>query len=86
MTAIFEAAAEMRPCVVLIDEIDSITGSRKTSNHESETKMINHLLSVLDGIKGTSPVIVIGTTNKPYNLDGAFLRYENSKVTCNETV
>jgi len=72
---IFERARQVSPCVVFFDEIDSLAGRR---GYDSGTKVtervLNQLLSEMDGIEDLSNVIVIGATNRPDMLDSALLR------------
>ncbi|MCL4380005.1 AAA family ATPase [Candidatus Dependentiae bacterium] len=74
--ALFEQARQYAPCIIFIDEIDSI-GRREssTTNNEASTT-INQLLVELDGFAANSklPIIVIGATNNPNLLDPALVR------------
>jgi len=76
--AVFTLARKLAPCVIFIDEIDSILSSRENddSSHGTLTSVKTTLMQEWDGLK-TSPeerVIVIGSTNRPYDLDEAVLR------------
>lgn len=72
---LFAMARRFAPCIVFIDEIDSIGGKRedKGSNGE-DRKTINALLTEMDGFKETENIIVIGATNRLEDLDSALTR------------
>ncbi|KAF7638705.1 AAA domain-containing protein [Meloidogyne graminicola] len=72
---LFSRARKYAPCVVFIDEIDSI-GSKRTSSslHPYANQTINQLLSEMDGFTQNEGVIVIGATNKRDSLDAALTR------------
>jgi SpoVK/Ycf46/Vps4 family AAA+-type ATPase len=76
ITALFELAAEMSPSVVFLDEIDALTQSRDDNSDQSSRRVLNTLLSELDGINkgGDDFVMVLGATNKPGDLDNAVRR------------
>lgn len=70
------AAGKMRsPCVIFIDEIDTV-GAKRTSSqiHPYANQTINQLLSEMDGFHQNEGVIVLGATNRRDNLDKALLR------------
>ena len=73
----FKAAAKVAPCIIFIDEIDTIgksrDGSRFGGNDERE-QTLNQLLAELDGFDPSKGVIVLGATNRPEVLDKALLR------------
>lgn len=70
-----EAAKERAPCVVFIDEIDSV-GSKRTNSvlHPYANQTINQLLTEMDGFHQNEGVIVLGATNRREDLDQALLR------------
>jgi len=72
---LFKAAKERAPCVIFIDEIDSV-GSKRTSSalHPYANQTINQLLSEMDGFVSNEGVIVLGATNRADDLDKALLR------------
>jgi SpoVK/Ycf46/Vps4 family AAA+-type ATPase len=75
--AVFTLASKIAPCVVFIDEVDSILGSReKSGEHEAMRKIKNEFMSMWDGLKTkeNERVIVMGATNRPFDLDDAVLR------------
>lgn len=73
---LFKNATKNAPCIVFIDEIDSIghgreSGSRTTSEHE---QTLNQLLSAMDGFSSDKGIVVLAATNRPEVLDPALLR------------
>ncbi|XP_031778497.1 ATP-dependent zinc metalloprotease YME1L isoform X2 [Nasonia vitripennis] len=72
---LFKAAKEHAPCVIFIDEIDSV-GAKRTNSviHPHANQTINQLLSEMDGFHRNEGVIVIGATNRRQDLDKALLR------------
>jgi ATP-dependent metalloprotease len=68
-------AKQKSPCIIFIDEIDSV-GSKRVSNsiHPYANQTINQLLSEMDGFKQNEGVIVIGATNRMEDLDKALMR------------
>lgn len=72
---LFAAAKAKAPCVVFIDEIDSVGGKRTSSLlHPYANQTVNQLLSEMDGFRPNEGVIVLGATNRRDNLDNALLR------------
>ncbi|KAF4519110.1 hypothetical protein B566_EDAN010532 [Ephemera danica] len=72
---LFKAAKDRAPCVVFIDEIDSVGAKRTTSVlHPYANQTINQLLSEMDGFHQNEGVIVLGATNRRDDLDKALLR------------
>ena len=70
---LFKKARKIAPCIIFIDELDSIGVSRDTPNrHSRET--LNKLLSEFDGIKENENILVIGATNHMSVLDNALTR------------
>lgn len=71
---LFEDARKKAPCIIFIDEIDSIGGAREGNSHSENIQTINALLSELDGFSGSEGVVVIGATNRIRDLDPALIR------------
>lgn len=72
---LFRQAKEVAPCVIFIDEIDSIGKTRTSSSlHPHANDTINQLLSEMDGFRNTKGIIVLGATNRRGDLDQALLR------------
>ena len=73
--ALYETARKNAPCVVFIDELDAIGGSRKADNVHSELRStLNELLVQMDGIDSTNSILTIAATNTPEELDEALVR------------
>ncbi|KAI4467464.1 atp-dependent protease [Holotrichia oblita] len=72
---LFKSAKERAPCVIFIDEIDSV-GAKRTNSvlHPYANQTINQLLSEMDGFHQNEGVIVLGATNRRDDLDQALLR------------
>ncbi|MDY6788876.1 MAG: AAA family ATPase, partial [Candidatus Nanohaloarchaea archaeon] len=71
----FSKARQVAPCVLFIDEIDSIAPLRgKSADSGSSDRVVNQLLTELDGIESLEGVIVIAATNRPDIIDPAVLR------------
>ncbi len=74
---IFSKAKEKSPCIIFIDEIDSIgrqRGSGIGGGNDEREQTLNQLLTELDGFADNSGIIVIAATNRPDILDTALLR------------
>jgi transitional endoplasmic reticulum ATPase len=70
----FEKARKNSPAIILIDEIDSLAPRRESQRGGAETRLVTTLLVLMDGLKPLDGVIVIGTTNRPEELDEALRR------------
>ncbi|WP_297521219.1 CDC48 family AAA ATPase [Thermococcus sp.] len=71
---IFRKARQAAPTVIFIDEIDAIAPRRGTDVNRVTDRLINQLLTEMDGIQENSGVVVIGATNRPDIIDPALLR------------
>ena len=72
---LFDAAkAKKSPCIIFIDEIDAVGGSRKLKDQSALKMTLNELLVQMDGFEKNSGIIVIGATNFADSLDKALLR------------
>ncbi len=74
---LFKEAAKVAPCIIFIDEIDTIGKSRDASKfggNDEREQTLNQLLSELDGFDPSKGIIVLGATNRPEVLDKALLR------------
>jgi SpoVK/Ycf46/Vps4 family AAA+-type ATPase len=76
--AVFTLARRLAPCVVFIDEVDSVLSSREhgdDSSHGTLTSVKTTLMQEWDGLRTTKDrVVVIASTNRPFDLDEAVLR------------
>jgi len=71
---IFKRAKQMAPCIIFFDEMDSIAPGRGTTGSGSWEKVVNQLLTSMDGIESLKNVMVMGATNRPDMIDPALLR------------
>lgn len=75
---IFEEANKNAPCIIFIDEIDTIGGKRDNEfgggGHEERNSTLNELLAQMDGITSNKGVLVLGATNRLNSLDSALTR------------
>ena len=63
------------PAIIFIDEIDSIAPKREKTNGEVERRIVSQLLTLMDGMKSRSHVVVIAATNRPNSIDPALRRF-----------
>ena len=72
---IFKKARQVAPCVVFLDEIDAIAHRRGTDMDSGVgERVVNQLLTSLDGLETLEGVVVVGATNRPDMVDPALLR------------
>ena len=71
---LFKEAAKVAPCIIFIDEIDTIGKSRDGGRNDEREQTLNQLLAELDGFDPGKGIIVLGATNRPEVLDKALLR------------
>lgn len=73
---LFKEARKHSPCIIFIDEIDSLIGGgrRESGEHSSSRGTINQLLAEMDGFDKNENIIVIGATNHEQSLDPAATR------------
>ncbi|MEM9119275.1 MAG: AAA family ATPase [Cyanobacteria bacterium P01_F01_bin.56] len=71
---VFEKAAKSAPCLIFIDEIDSLAPDRSKVEGEVEKRLVAQLLSLMDGFAKTQGVVVLAATNQPNHIDPALRR------------
>lgn len=71
----FEEAEKNSPSIIFIDELDSIAPKREKTQGEVERRIVSQLLTLMDGMKSRSHVIVMGATNRPNSIDPALRRF-----------
>ncbi len=74
---LFETAKKNSPCIIFIDEIDSVGRQRGTGmggGHDEREQTLNQLLVEMDGFEANKGIIIIAATNRPDVLDPAILR------------
>jgi len=71
----FAEAEKNAPSIIFIDEIDSIAPKREKTNGEVEKRVVSMLLTLMDGMKARSNVVVMAATNRPNSIDPALRRF-----------
>lgn len=74
---LFKQANEKAPCIVFIDEIDTIGKKRDSAGvggNDEREQTLNQLLTEMDGFDGSKGVVILAATNRPETLDPALLR------------
>ena len=75
---LFKEAAKVAPCIIFIDEIDTIgksrDGGRYGGGNDEREQTLNQLLTEMDGFEGNNGVIILAATNRPESLDPALTR------------
>ena len=74
MRKLFDDAKNNAPCIIFIDEIDSMGGRRHSKQNSYDRQTLNTLLSEMDGFDGSGGVVVIAATNRIEDLDPALTR------------
>jgi SpoVK/Ycf46/Vps4 family AAA+-type ATPase len=74
--ALFSLARKLAPTIIFIDEIDGFLRERSSGDHEVSTSLKTEFMCLIDGLVSHSdkPIIVLGATNRPFDLDDAVLR------------
>jgi len=71
----FEEAEKNSPAIIFIDEIDAIAPKREKTHGEVERRIVSQLLTLMDGLKQRSHVIIMAATNRPNSIDPALRRF-----------
>jgi transitional endoplasmic reticulum ATPase len=74
---VFKKAKQSSPSIIFLDEFESIAGTRRTASGDGSdvmNRVVNQLLSSMDGVEGMEGVIVVAATNRPEMIDPALLR------------
>jgi ribosome biogenesis ATPase len=71
---LFKRAKASAPCVIFFDELDSLVPKRGNENNNSSERVVNQLLTEMDGLEDRKGVFVIAATNRPDIIDPAMLR------------
>ncbi len=74
MRKIFERARQVAPCIIFFDEIDSLAGRRGSDANKVTERVLNQMLSEMDGLEDMKDILVVAATNRPDMLDTALLR------------
>lgn len=72
--SLFKMARNNAPCIIFIDELDSVGAQRQTHESGLMRESINQLLTEMDGFKQNTNIVIIGATNTAYSLDKALVR------------
>ena len=65
---VFQRARDSQPCVIFFDEIDALCPKRSHGESSGGARLVNQLLTEMDGVEGRQKVFLIGATNRPGNL------------------
>lgn len=71
---IFEDAKRRERAIIFFDEIDSLASQRNDESHEASRRVVGQLLALMDGFSPDTNVMVLGTTNRPKDVDSALRR------------
>mmetsp|Transcript_17259 Transcript_17259/g.40249 ORF Transcript_17259/g.40249 Transcript_17259/m.40249 type:complete len:336 (+) Transcript_17259:2-1009(+) len=71
---LFQRAQASAPCVIFFDELDALCPKRGGDNGVSSERVVNQLLTEMDGLNARSSVFIVAATNRPDIIDGAMLR------------
>uniref|UniRef100_A0A1I7UUH7 AAA domain-containing protein n=1 Tax=Caenorhabditis tropicalis TaxID=1561998 RepID=A0A1I7UUH7_9PELO len=71
---VFQRARDSQPCVIFFDEIDALCPKRSHGESSGGARLVNQLLTEMDGVEGRQKVFLIGATNRPDIVDAAILR------------
>lgn len=77
---LFMRARAASPCVLFFDELDALAPRRGSDVNQSSERVVNQLLTEMDGTEGRQSVYLIAATNRPDMIDPALLRYASAEV------
>ncbi|KAF7340310.1 AAA-domain-containing protein [Mycena venus] len=78
---LFQMAREMKPAIIFIDEIDSMTGARGDGDSDASRRLKTEFLVQMDGVgHDDTGVLVIGATNIPWQMDGSIKRRFQKRI------
>ena len=72
--SLFIRAKNSSPCIIFFDELDALVPKRSNENNNSSERVVNQLLTEMDGLEDRKEIFVIGATNRPDIIDPAMLR------------
>jgi SpoVK/Ycf46/Vps4 family AAA+-type ATPase len=75
--ALFSFASKLAPVIIFVDEVDSLLGARGGAfEHEATRRMRNEFMAAWDGLrsKDSQRILILGATNRPFDLDDAVIR------------
>lgn len=72
---LFSRAQAAAPCVLFFDELDALAPKRGSDVNQSSERVVNQLLTEMDGTEARKAVYLIAATNRPDMIDPALLRY-----------
>lgn len=72
--ALFSLAHKLEPCIIFIDEIDSFLRERSSTDHEVTATLKAEFMTLWDGLVSSGRILVLGATNRPNDIDSAFMR------------
>lgn len=67
----FQLARFLQPCIIVLEDVDLIAGSRESMNGPCEESLLNKLLNEMDGLREDAETIFVLTTNRPHALEAA---------------
>ncbi len=80
--ALFEVARENQPSIIFLDEIDALGVERTGVESAVSTRVLSQMLQMMDGVvsKPDERIVILGATNRPWNLDSAMLRRFDKRI------
>jgi len=72
--ALFSLAQKLSPCVLCIDELDGLFRERSSTEHDVSRDLKTEFLQWWDGIASNGHILIVGATNRPFEVDSAVLR------------